>query len=419
MRLTKNSELLMSFFLERKCIQNIEQTHKTDIILEKLYHEIKNADHYIKHLKETQREKFYNIKITKILNIHQIPSPSRFTADSFPDQVRNHIKETATVDLLYTFSLFDKNIKVHFILEESYKLSTYNKYIDSILMWLYILNNYASKDCAKEITVYFYMTSLKKNLPKSNIHILNETHVNTAFTTTCPVVSEIIIFRKEEWFKVFIHETFHNFGLDFSDMNNNRCIKKILSLFEVQSDVNLYEAYTECWAKILNALFCSYFILKKDDIKEFLSNAEFFINFERQYSFFQMVKVLEFMGLTYKDLYSKTHISSNIRKTLYKEDTNVLSYYIINLILLNNYQGFLNWCNTNNLNILQFKKTIPNQDKFCEFIEKNYKSKSLLEGVNCMEKFVKKINKLHKNIEANKELQFLVYNTRMSICELG
>ena len=111
------------------------------------------------------------------------------------------------------------------------------------------------------------------------------------FTTTCPKDSEIVIFRKEEWFKVLIHESFHNFALDFSDMNTYECTKDILSIFPVNSEVNLYESYTEFWAEIMNALFCSFFNLKsKTNFDDFLSNFEFFINFERTYSFFQLVK---------------------------------------------------------------------------------------------------------------------------------
>jgi hypothetical protein len=49
-----------------------------------------------------------------------------------------------------------------------------------------------------------------------------------------------------------------------------------------------------------------------------------------------------------------------MRETLYKEDSNVLSYYIISTIMMNNYQGFLGWCNENNLSLLQFKKTTAN-----------------------------------------------------------
>ena len=120
--------------------------------------------------------------------------------------------------------------------------------MDSIILWLFILNKYSSKVCSKYFTVYFYFTSLTKNLPSSNIDILQEEHVNTAFTSTCTNHSEIVIYRKEEWLKVFIHETFHNFGLDFCDMNCFKGNKYILDLFPVDSEVKLYESYTEFWA---------------------------------------------------------------------------------------------------------------------------------------------------------------------------
>jgi hypothetical protein len=283
-------------------------------------------------------------------------------------------------------------------------------------MWLYILNQYASKECSHTLTIYFYFTSLEKQLPNSNIFILDQIHINTAFTTTCPKDSEIVVFRKEEWFKVLIHETFHNFGLDFSDMNNDIVHKCILSIFNVKSDVNLYESYTEFWAEIINALFCSFSDLKdKTDIHQFLSNSEFYINFERRYSFFQLVKVLDFMGLQYTDLYSNTEHSKMLREHLYKEKTNVLSYYVIKSVLINNYQSFLLWCKTNNFSFLQFKKTLSSQNEYCKFIQKNYKIKSMIDSVYKTQLFFNKlrIKKTHQNT------QYLLSNLRMSICELG
>ena len=211
-------------------------------------------------------------------------------------------------ELTFTFSLFSRNITLHFIVEdEKPDVETFEKYVDAIYMWIYILSSYASKRCSNSLVVYLYFTSLEKSLPSSNVETLDELNVNTAFTTTCPRDSEIVVFRKEEWFKVLIHESFHNFALDFSDMNNSHAHKCILDIFKVNSNVNLYESYTEFWAEIMNALFCSFYTLKnKRDIDQFLSNSEFFINFERTYSYFQLVKALDFMGLTYEDLYSKT-----------------------------------------------------------------------------------------------------------------
>jgi hypothetical protein len=136
-----------------------------------------------------------------------------------------------------------------------------------------------------------------------------------------------------------------------------------------------------------------------------------------------MVKALDFMGLKYNDLYHKARASEVMRSTLYKENTNVLAYYVIKTIMLNNYQSFLSWCKTNNLSLLQFKKTASNQSEFCRFIEKNYKTKSMLENVGKMETFYYNIKdkSLTSNTGSSKNdiHNFIFNNMRMSICEMG
>jgi hypothetical protein len=121
------------------------------------------------------------------------------------------------------------------------------------------------------------------------------------------------------------------------------------------------------------------------------------------------------MGLKYKNMYSETNNDENLRNTLYKEKTNVLAYYVIKTILINNYQGFLSWCKTNNFSLLQFKKTTSNQKEFCNFIRRNYKSKMMLDNVKSSEICLQKI----KNEKKHKHQKFLLSNMRMSICEMG
>ena len=417
MKLSKNSRQLMLFFTKNKHLNKVKQTKRTDAIITELYDVILEAYNYLNSLK--LKGNYYNITTKTIISASQIIKPQSFNSNSFPELVRKHIDEKSMTEIIYNFSLYGRNIKLYFIVEEEgsdVNIETYNSYVDAVIMWIYILNQYASKKCVSTLVVYFYFTSLEKNLPDSHISTLNEINVNTAFTTTCPKDSEIVVFRKEEWFKVFIHETFHNFALDFSDMNNNDPHKCILNIFKVNSNVNLYESYTEFWAEIINALFCSFFSLKdKTNIKEFLSNSEFFINFERTYSFFQLVKTLDFMGLTYKDLYTLTSKSEILRDNLYKEKTNVLSYYVIKTLLINNYQGFLSWCKTNNLSLLQFKKTLTNQTELCNFITKNYKTTSMLNGVIETQVFLNNLQKKGKKTNLN----YILSNLRMSICELG
>jgi len=399
MRITENSKLLISFFMQNKFISNEKITANTRRILRVLYEDITNA---------YNQKLTYNMKINKIDSVANIPRPKTLRLNGLPETIAKSIYNKSLSCITYTFSLYNRNIVIKFVVEESNPdIKRYNKYVDTIIMWLYILNKYSSPNCSKVITIYLYLTSLRKKLPNNKIDVLNENNVNTAFTTSCQYNTEIVIFRSEEWFKVLLHETFHSFGLDFSDMNTTECNKEILSIFKVYSKVNLYEAYVECWAEILNALFCSFFILKnKRDFEEFVLNAEILINIERYYSFFQMVKTLKFMGLNYVDLYS-----GNGRVGLYKEKTSVLSYYIIKLILINNFQDFLEWCYKYNNSLLQFNKTFQNQMRFCEFIKLHYKTKTFIKDISNTETFLNKLKK--------KENEYLLTNMRMSICELG
>ena len=210
MRLSKNSITLKDLLLEN----NIEKdylTKKTRSIVGILYNDILNAFHYLNWLKKKVGG-YYHVHLKKISTVNDIPKPKNFNSNSFPPEIRKHIDETMSSQIIYRFSLFERKIEICFISEEV-NIETnqliYNNYLDLIIMWFYILNEYSSKKCSKKITVYLYLTSLEKKIPTYNFDILDEININSAFTTTCPVNSEIVVFRKEEWFKVLIHEILH------------------------------------------------------------------------------------------------------------------------------------------------------------------------------------------------------------------
>ena len=236
---------------------------------------------------------------------------------------------------------------------------------------------------------------------------LNQYHANTGFTRTCLQNSEIVIYRKEEWFKVFIHESFHNFSLDFSDMNIDHLNKQILQLFPLaNSEVTAYEAYTEFWAEIMNAVLCSYII--SHNFKDYLIKCEFFINMERHFGILQMVKILHHLGyLKYEDINS--NLDSKKREK-YSEETNVLSYYIITMVLLNKFIGFISWSQTHNKSLFQFTKSAKKLDLFFNFIHQNYKSESMLNMVYFAEQLLLKIKQSNNPT--------ILTTCRMTICEI-
>ena len=423
MKITFESHKLMSFFVKNNCLDPIKQSSHTDHLLEGIFKELLDGVEYVTAEKQRLKNAFYNPKITVIDHIKQIPKPTTFSVSGFPDSVRKYIDENCLSSVSYTFHMYDRKITIHFVVDMpgiDARIHKYNGYVDYILYWLYIVNKHASKRCSNAVTFFIYHTSLTKELPLSNIDIISETNVNTGFTRTCQPNSEIVVYRMEEWFKVMLHESMHNFGLDFSDMDNTNCKNKILSLFPVKSNVNLFEAYTEFWARIMNVVFCSYSNARqKYNMKELLTNAEFFLNFERIFAFYQMVKVLNFMDLEYNLLIVKKTHTDSIRHSLYKENTNVLAYYILTTILINNYEDFLVWCKINNDTFLQFKKTETNQQNFCRFIEQHYKSKGLLYNIECTEDILNDIKRANKGRRRSKYNNFLLKNLRMTLCELN
>jgi hypothetical protein len=302
------------------------------------------------------------------------------------------------------FLLKGRKIKIFFILEK--KITTkiikkYTNFVFFITVWLYIISKYSSYKCSQKLNIYIYSSELLKILPQQNI-VLNQEHINTAFTNLC---SEIIIFRNEEWFKVFIHETFHNFNLDFSNMNIEKCNRIIKNIFYVNSDVNLYESYAEFWARIINISFISY--IHTNNFNNFSKAFERLINIEISYSTFQMIKILDHMNLTYYDI-----IDTFQEK--YKESTNVLSYFVITNILLFNYVDFLSWCYSDN-NLYDFKKTNTNILDYCKFIKNKYYNNIFLENINKINIFYLKMKK-SKN--KNKKINYLMKNLRMTVYEL-
>jgi len=425
MKITYESHKLMSFFVENNCLTPVKQTRTTDNFFSQFFTEIISAAAFIaeqKHIFKQKKQSFYNLKITSIDHIKQIPKPKTFSIHGFPVTARKTIDEYSLTSLHYSCHLYDRAFDIYFVLEQSVneiKIDKYNNYVDYILYWFYIVNKHASKSCTNKLSIYIYHTFLTKVLPATNIDVLDEDNVNTGFTRTCQPNGEIVIYRLEEWLKVLLHESIHNYGLDFSDMDNTSCHNKILALFPIKSDVNLFEAYTEFWARIMNILFCSYANASdKTDINEMLTNSEFFVNFERIFAFYQMTKVLKFMDVEYRHLIEKTAYSDSLRKTFYKENTNVLSYYIITTILMNNYQDFLIWCKANNTSMLQFKKTIDAQNRLCDFIATRYKRPEFLRNIECSEKLINKMTNATKK-SSDSYSTFLLSNLRMTLCELG
>jgi hypothetical protein len=346
---------------------------------------------------------------------NNIPQSNDF--NYMPAIIRNNINAMEATCYEYNFTINTKKYKVSFYIENNDKIDK-DKNIKKIFIWLFIANAYANEKCSQYLNINLYFTNLNKVLPNKR-KIIEQEHANTAFTTSCKKHTEINLFRKEEWFKVLIHESFHCTGLDFSELEQSISNKKVLAIFPVNSDVRLFETYCEMWAEIINVMFISY--NKKteienlnDDINKLIVKTENLLHYERLFSLFQCAKVLHFFGIKYNNLYEKDFKSIKLRTMKYKEDTNVLSYYIIKSIYMFYVNDFIEWCvennNYNGVVSLNFDKNDENIDSYIEFIKEHFLKTSYIGSLSVFEEWFENINE--------KSASYEIYNTlRMSVHE--
>ena len=403
MKLNNESKILMEQLLDEYKLLEMKENiylNKNNFYIQILNQLLKAEDDYNMNKKHIIIEKDNDIHLTGIKKSKYIPN-----------SIINYNFNNNYVKITYKFIIHTKIFMIHLFVYKNndIKMSKLDKYIKRIYIWLYVISQYSTEKCGNILDIYIHFINKKKQLPKEQKNILNEENVNSAVTTSCVSIGDILIYRHEEWFKVFIHETFHIFGIDFSNMNCNMINKKFINLFNINSNINSYEAYTEFWATIMNSILSSYFIIDKKETfnlkNNFLMYIDFFIEFERFFSLFQMVKILDYMGLSYKNIIESKDI---VLKNLYKEKTSVFSYYIVKSILLYNYNDFIKWCENNNKNTLNFKKTYLNLNNLMDFIQKKYKNKEFLNDLKKMENIVKK----------NKTNKFLYETLRMTIIEI-
>lgn len=309
----------------------------------------------------------------------------------------------------YEFSIGsqDSNHKINVYLSSlKSDVKQFPRVLKKIKIWIYTLIHFIKELCSPNINIYLYFTDHKKKLPDSSNTIIDETNANTAFTFACNMKrtsNDIYVYRTEEWFKVLIHETFHTFGLDFSAKNQTRLNEMIHSVFPVKNDPAFYETYTEVWAEILNIMVITLNIKNEDSRFDKMEKMVFY---ESLFSQFQCAKILDFMDIEYYQLWGKDAKSIEKRNEKYKENTNIMAYFIFKSAVFYKINDFVEWCIQHNNNSLNFNG--KNDVKFFKFLLKIYNQADYIQTIQNMKEFIAK--------QSNKQ-QFVLKTLRMSMNE--
>ena len=309
--------------------------------------------------------------------------------DFIPRSIFEYIEKTIIITYKWRFVIGksrEYNIHIGMRAEECESAESAAR---AIYAWLLVADKYAQCNCSQKMDIYIYMTDLQKRLPERSGQVIGPENVNTAFTTSCKETTEIHLFREEEWFKVLIHETFHNLGLDFSGgLGGGAKAEELMRrIFCIKTDFLLHEAYTETFAEIIATMFDAVAIMKSARARWSAFRTQ--IAREQKFSVAQVCKILNYMGLSYRSLSCNDMGSTAVLlRKKYREESAVFSYYVVKSILMFYIDDFTEWCTKHNENTLRFAGGSKTQNaivSFCDFIRERHMGAEYLRAVDVAE----------------------------------
>lgn len=283
--------------------------------------------------------KKYNDKTNKYECVEVQIDPSSYEC---PPEIMKDMK-TLHYGIQYSSNI---SIPVHILFFTKTKQECLDRFHIVITVLRYMLQ---FPNTLTSIQIDFVFTTIPKKLPTHGM--IGPSTLNTGYT----IGNQIVVYREEEWLKVFIHECMHLFLYD-SKLRDKPDL--LYSIFPVSKYIHVNESYCEIWARILNC--CIISVMNRRSLEQLLEK-------ERKHSSEQLVKVLRYMKLNYQQLMDKN--------TTYNEETNAFAYLVIPAILIQDPFDFVEWCKTNNKHMLP----IQSAPAYFKLIRNNYKSQKFLD----------------------------------------
>jgi len=225
--------------------------------------------------------------------------------------------------------------------------------------------------------------SNKKKYLNENYDVILPDNINSGATIAG---NFIYIFRNEELIKVLFHELVHYLKLDMFDFQDE--FRSLYNKINLDAEmINPNEAYTETLGLLLLNIWEYNYLNLDIDINYYINKK---LTIELGWSYFQICKILKYFRCynSYEDLFTN--------KCIFKQKTNVLSYFFLKTYFLQNINLILKDFKINNLYI-------------------NYsKIKSIINYTNLQDKiFSNNINTILKSYDnTNKSKEY--YSLRMS-----
>lgn len=328
----------------------------------------------------------------------QLPMPADIREndnDFLPDEIQRHIMNEPGVAITYNFIVGDRKVVLHFV-DYGSQTPDFDADAKRVCALMHLVSMHTSRNmCSSTLNIYIYMTEFKKLFPTKKGEAIDSEHANTGMSYHCTRSNYVVVYRKEEWFKVLIHELFHAMGLSFieTDMPKNvdREMQAMLrNMYAISHPVRIYETYCETWARILNVVFDCFVdehanpVYKNNsnnsnrsnnpDLQVFMECVMDGLHANARFAQQQCAKLLRYVDIPYDVLTNPNKSNRAIVSEKYRENTNVFAYYVLTCILLHSPNEFMGWCHRNNpltpdkKGIMQFRTIPSNFNSFMELL---------------------------------------------------
>ena len=365
-KLANNSNKLYNIYNSKqfKSVYNLlPDTIDTNFkhLLNKLYLEFKEHEPIINKINiENTRRTISSTsakdKITHILK--NIFSDSRYIDNSIIKFIDAHINKCYM--LSYENTINGQTFIFNFIIYDKINIKKLDNCVRAMLLFIQVIitisNNKKTNANTKSnicningLQITFFMTHFIKHLELHTNKVLGPFNINSGLTYPCLKNGNIYIYRKHEFFKVFIHETLHSYNVDrlyHKNYDSNNYYQTLIATFNINNactnyaKIGINEAITEFWTFIIHIFIYCY--NNSNNFNNLLELYERFYKLETIHSSFQIAKILHANKINYAQFL--TTITKNTRN-LYNETSHVLSYIFFKTLLIYNVEEVL----TNNI----------------------------------------------------------------------
>ena len=171
----------------------------------------------------------------------------------------------------------------------------------------------------------FMMLPDERVFPEGVDELIAPVHCNGGLSYVGEDFARFCIYREEEWFKVFVHETFHAFGVH-GQFPGWGVVKELTGL-HFPEKLELSEVYAETWARIVLTVFAR----EGKGVDGLMGR----LDREAGHGWQQCQRALP-------------HVAVGVESGK-GQLTPVLEYYCLTGVVMVEWRAFLNWCVRNNL----------------------------------------------------------------------